>query len=80
MPLKAGGYNGGGAWLVGACRNTDQLGQMMAGLAPGLMSAALLFKQANKPELLNSLRYAIRLLPDGSVPPEVQKALPEIYS
>ena len=74
------GYNGGVAWFVGACRDVHQLGRMMGGLAPGLMSAALLFKDAKQPELLKSLRDAMRLLPGGSVPPEVQKALPEIYS
>lgn len=74
------GYNGGVAWFVGSCRDASQHGQMMTGLAPGLMSAALLFKQADKPDLLKSLRDAMRLLPGGSVPPEVQKALPEIYS
>jgi hypothetical protein len=74
------GYNGGVAWFVGACRDVNQLGRMMGGLAPGMMSAALLFKKANRPDLLNSLRDAMRLLPGGSVPPEVQKELPEIFS
>jgi hypothetical protein len=73
------GYNGGVAWLVGACRNTDQLGQMMTGIAPGLMSAALLFKQAGRLDLLKSLRDAMGLLPGGSVPPEIQKELPEVF-
>jgi hypothetical protein len=73
------GYNGGVAWFVGACRDVHQLGRMMVGLAPGLMSAALLFKEAKQTDLLKSLRESMRLLPDGSVPPEVQKALPEIY-
>ncbi len=73
------GYNGGVAWIVGACRDVGQLGRMMTGLAPGLMSAALLFKKAGRPDLLKSLRNAMQLLPSGSVPPEVQKELPEIY-
>jgi hypothetical protein len=73
------GYNGGMAWFVGACRDAHQLERMMTGLAPGFMSAAFLFKEAKQPELLKSLREAMRLLPGGSVPPEVQKALPEIY-
>jgi hypothetical protein len=73
------GYNGGVAWFVGACRNPDQLGEMMTGIAPGLMSAALLFKNANRPDLLKSLREAMRILPGGSVPPEIQKELPEIF-
>ena len=74
------GFNGGVAWFVGACRDGHQLERMMAGLAPGLMSAALLFKKANRPDLLNSLRESMRLLPHGTVPPEVQKELPEIFS
>lgn len=74
------GFNGGVAWFVGACRDGHQLGRMMAGLAPGLMSAALLFKKADKLELLRSLREAMRILPTGSVPPEVQKELPEIFA
>ncbi len=73
------GYNGGVAWFVGACRDAHQLGRMMGALAPSLMSAALLFK-ANRPELLPSLRAAMRLLPGDRVPPEIQKALPEIFA
>jgi hypothetical protein len=69
------------AWFVqNAPIDPAKLGQMMAGLAPGLMSAALLFKQAGRLDLLKSLRDAMRLLPGGSVPPEVQKELPDIYS
>jgi hypothetical protein len=74
------GYNGGVAWFVAACRDVNQLQQTMTGLAPGLMSAALLFKTAGHLELLKSLRDAMRLLPGGSVPPEVQRALPEIFA
>lgn len=55
------------------------LGQMLTGIAPSLMSAALLFKHAGRLDLLKSLRDAMRLLPDGSVPPEVQKMLPEVF-
>jgi len=73
------GYNGGVAWFVAPCRDVNQLLPMLVGLAPGLMSAALLFKQAGQQGLLNSLRETMRLLPAGSVPPEVQKALPEIF-
>jgi hypothetical protein len=74
------GYNGGVAWFVGACRNTNQLNQMMRGLAPRLMSAALLFKKADRLDLLTSLRDAIRLLPADSVPLEIKNELPEIFS
>lgn len=74
------GFNGGVAWFVGACRDGQQLQRMMEGLAPSLISAALLFRKSNRPELLNSLRDSMRLLPPWSVPPEVQKELPEIFS
>ncbi len=74
------GYNGGTAWWVGACPNALQLAQMMRGLAPGLMSAALLFKCANATPLLESMRPALRMLPPGSVFPEIQKLLPEVYA
>ncbi len=56
-----------------------KLPRMMAGLAPGLMSAALLFKRANQPKLLQSLREVMLLLPPGSVPKEIQNELPEVY-
>ncbi len=74
------GFNGGVAWWVGACRDTDHLGEMMGGLAPGLMSAALLFKAANQQGLLQSLRETMRLLPEASVPGQVKEALPEIFA
>jgi hypothetical protein len=74
------GYNGGVAWGAGACRDVGQLEQMMRAIAPSLMSAALLFKKANRADLLATVRDVMRLLPPDSVPPEVQKELPEIYS
>jgi hypothetical protein len=74
------GYNGGVAWWIGTSGDPQLLAQMMAGLAPGLMSAALLFKTNNRIDLLQSLSAALRLLPANSVFPQIQSALPEIYS
>ncbi|HEV2247229.1 MAG TPA: hypothetical protein VGW37_11310 [Terriglobia bacterium] len=76
----AGGILDYGWFVQNAPVDQARLIQMMNGLAPGLMSAALLFKRANRPDLLNSLRDSMRLLPGGSVPPEVQKELPEIFN
>lgn len=74
------GYNGGVAWYVGACTDHVQLTQMMTALAPGLMSAALLFKKAGRPELLASLRDTMRLFPRTAFPPEIIAELPEIFA
>lgn len=73
------GLTGGVAWWIGTCPNPEHLAQMMRGLSPGLMSAALLFKVVKRPDLLESITPALRLLPPGSVFPEVQKELPEIF-
>jgi|GEM_PF-1650365 len=72
------GINGGEAWLVGGCGT--KFVEVLGSLAPGLMSAALLFKSANRPDLLAPMREVmLRLLPKGSVPDDVKKQLPEIY-
>lgn len=73
------GQNGGVAWWVGTCPNPQHLDQMMRGLAPGLMSAALLFNAAQRQDLVTSIGPVLRLLPPGSVPPQVQQSLPEIF-
>ncbi len=73
------GFNGGVAWWVGTCPNPEHLAKMMHGLAPGLMSSALLFKAVNRPDLLNSIAPALRLLPLGSIPPQIQQGLPEVF-
>ncbi len=73
------GYNGGLAWWVGTCKTNEQLAEMMRGLAPALMSAALLFRNVGRRDLLNAIAPAMLLLPPGAVFPEVMKALPEIY-
>ena len=73
------GFNGGSAWFVQTCNSPEQLNQLLTSLAPGLMSAALLFKGINRPDLLAALRAAMLLLPAPSVPAELRNALPEIF-
>ena len=58
---------------------TQNLSKMMGALAPGLMSAAFLFKSANRPDLLQALRQVMLMLPPGAVPDEIKRHLPEIY-
>lgn len=73
-------FNGGVAWWLGRCANAEHLGAMLGGLAPGLMSAALLFQSVGRKDLVRSLGETIRLLPEGSVPAQVKEALPEIFA
>jgi len=68
------------AWFVQpAPIDPAKLGHLLVGLAPGLMSLALLLKFAGRGDLLNSLRATMHLLPGGCVPPEVKEKLPELY-
>ena len=74
------GCNGGVAWEVSPFKNVGHLARNMAGLGPGLMATALLFKAQNRQDLLTALRPALRLLPEGVVPPEIKTALAEIFA
>jgi hypothetical protein len=74
------GLNGGVAWEVGSFRNVGQLARNMAGLGPGLMASALLFKAQGRLDLLGAIKPALLLLPEGVVPPEIKEELPEIFA
>lgn len=72
------GFNGGMAWFVATPPDVQQLEKMLRGIAPSLMSAALLFK-GNQPQLLAELRGIMRMLPQDAIPRAIQEKLPEIY-
>ena len=74
------GINGGRAWFVGTCSNSEQLTQMMGGLAPGCLSAALLFERAGRSDLLEAMAPVLKMLPPDTVFPAIRERLKPVFT
>lgn len=62
-----------------APRNAESLKNIYSFLGPSLIPLALRYKTDNRTELLGALRELFREMPANTIPPELQRALPEIF-
>jgi len=67
-------YSGEAPRGAEASRNVHSL------LGPALLPLALRYKGDNRPDLLRALRKLFREMPEDTIPSDLQKALPEVFS
>jgi hypothetical protein len=62
-----------------APRNVESSNKVYSFLGPLLIPLALRYKADNRSELLEALRDLFREMPANTIPPDLQRALPEIF-